>query len=299
MLGSEVLSVRLGGIYALQRLAQEHPQEFHVQVMQLFCAFARNPTGSEEKRGPRYGVFYREEPREIPLLREDVQAVLSAIGNRGDDGMRLERAAGFTLDLYGVDIGGVSLAHANLSGADLQRANLVHAGFQSVTLSGADLRGANLHRAFLSGANLSRARLGGANLSWVTAIDGEMEGADLAGANLCEATLTWANLSGANFGHADLSRARLDFANLSGAGFGKARRTTFSSPPVREEVVARLTQSQLDEAIADPGNAPKIEAGVVDIETNEPLVWRGRSIAPESRSVVQSAMADRGWDWTP
>ena len=297
MLGSEVLSVRLGGITALQRLAQEHPQEFHTQVMQLFCAFARNPTGSEEKRGPRYRVFYPEEPRDIPLLREDVQAVLSAIGSRGEDGMRLEMAASFTLDLYGVDIGGASLAGANLSGADLQRANLVHAGFQSATLSGADLQGANLHRAFLSDANLSRAKLGGANLSWAIAMHGEMEGANLAGANLSKANFTWANLSGVNFGHADLSAARLDFANLSGARFGKATRTTLSSPPVSEEVVARLTQSQLDEAVSDPGNPPEFEAGVVDIETDEPLVWRGRPIAPESRIELQRAMADRGWDW--
>ena len=44
MLGSEVLSVRLGGIYALRRLSEEHPKQYHVQIMQLFCAFVRNPT---------------------------------------------------------------------------------------------------------------------------------------------------------------------------------------------------------------------------------------------------------------
>ena len=30
MLGSEVLAVRLGGVYALQQLAEEHPNEYHV-----------------------------------------------------------------------------------------------------------------------------------------------------------------------------------------------------------------------------------------------------------------------------
>ena len=43
MLGSGVLSVRLGGIYALRRLAEEHP-EYHIQIMGLFCAFVRHPT---------------------------------------------------------------------------------------------------------------------------------------------------------------------------------------------------------------------------------------------------------------
>ena len=43
MLGSEVLSVRLEGIYALARLAREHPEEYHIQIMRLFCAYVRNP----------------------------------------------------------------------------------------------------------------------------------------------------------------------------------------------------------------------------------------------------------------
>ena len=44
MLGSDVLAVRLGGIYFLQRLAAEHPEEYHVQIMKSFCSFVRNPT---------------------------------------------------------------------------------------------------------------------------------------------------------------------------------------------------------------------------------------------------------------
>lgn len=46
MLGSDVLAVRLGGIYALQRLAKDHPEAYHVQVMRLLCAFVRNPTAA-------------------------------------------------------------------------------------------------------------------------------------------------------------------------------------------------------------------------------------------------------------
>ena len=33
MLGSEILTVRLGGIYALQRLAEENPRLYHTQVV--------------------------------------------------------------------------------------------------------------------------------------------------------------------------------------------------------------------------------------------------------------------------
>lgn len=44
MLGSNVPAVRLGGIYALHRLAEESPEKYHFQVMSLFCAFVRRPT---------------------------------------------------------------------------------------------------------------------------------------------------------------------------------------------------------------------------------------------------------------
>ena len=43
MLGSEVLAVRLAGIYALRRLAEEHAQECHIQAMRLLAAFVRHP----------------------------------------------------------------------------------------------------------------------------------------------------------------------------------------------------------------------------------------------------------------
>ena len=50
MLGSEVLSVRLGGIYALARLAREHPEEYHVQIMRLLLCFCPKPNRPGRER---------------------------------------------------------------------------------------------------------------------------------------------------------------------------------------------------------------------------------------------------------
>ena len=69
--------------------------------------------------------------------------------------------------------------------------------------------------------------------------------------------------------------------NVSGAVFGKGTRTTSSTPPVSEDVFARLTQSQLDAVCADPGNPPKIADGTVDIDSGRPLVWRGNPVRDE------------------
>ena len=68
MLGNEVLSVRLGGIYTLRHLADEHPEQYHVQAMRLLCAFASHPTKGEELT--------------VPPLRQDVDAVMSIIAAR-------------------------------------------------------------------------------------------------------------------------------------------------------------------------------------------------------------------------
>ena len=82
MLGSEILSVRLGGVYALQRLAENYRQSYHVQVMELFCAFVRNP--KEDESYQRMLAEKNADPKTFSFLREDVQAVMDWIGSRGE-----------------------------------------------------------------------------------------------------------------------------------------------------------------------------------------------------------------------
>ena len=69
MLASDVLAVRLGGIYALQRLAEEHPENYHIQNMQLLCAFVRHPTRDPDLAKSLAMSDHRR-------LRQDVQTTL-------------------------------------------------------------------------------------------------------------------------------------------------------------------------------------------------------------------------------
>ena len=233
MLGSEVLPVRLGGIYALERLAAEHPEQYHIQVIELFCAFARNPTYA--KRITRSPEPIDDPDEEVHTLRADVQDVMRAIGSRGTVGISLEPDPEdeHLLYLRDANLRHLQARDANLSGAWLTNANLSEARLPSVDLSGARLRQADLSRANLRGANLQ-------------------------GTNLSAALLWGSNLSGAT----------LKNANLSGADLYRA---TVSYPvPVRG-----LTQAQLDAACAELQNPPLVK-GVLDAETGEPLVWRGK-----------------------
>ena len=275
MLGSAVPSVRLGGIYSLRRLAEGHPEQYHIQTMELFCAFVRNPTVSESDP-PKLEMI--DEPRSRPILREDLQVILTALGSRREASIDLEKATKeFRLELHHADLGGAQLPSANFASANLGGANMRGVYLCDADLSVAYLQGADLRRVNLIHANLSGARLS-ANLAGAIAQGADFSRADLGGANLSHADLRWANMSGVNFGTANLSEAVLEGVNLSGAVFGKGTRTTLSDSRVSEDVFARLSQRQLDQAKADSNNPPKIAEGTVDSETGKQLVWRGKTL---------------------
>ena len=159
MLGSDVLSVRLGGIYALQRFAQEHPKEYHVQVLGLLCAFVRHP--KEDEGYQRMLAEKNADPKTFSFLREDVQAVMDWIGSRGEAQIAIEKDAKFELDLKGADLVHGQFIDANLSGARLQEANLSRANIASTDLSGAYINYAVLKGAELTDVDLTDARFGG------------------------------------------------------------------------------------------------------------------------------------------
>ncbi len=312
MLGSEVLSVRLAGIYALRRLAEEHPEQYHISIMQLFCAFVRNPTGSQE------GQNVKDVSPNQSSLWEDVQAVMTAIGGRGELGLALEKRAKFILDLHGADLSSTLLSGMNLAGADLSRANLRDADFFGIPtpppdlsepipsgpnqpearfiaselvtpdLSGMDNHRANLSLSILSDADLSGTYLLGADLSGAQLINANLSNSRIVYANLRKAVLCDANLSGAFVLDSDLSGANLGSANLSGARLLGAKiyganlflasllGADFSSAVLSkadgEFRATGLTQEQINQVKVSPNNLPSL-TGLVDAVTREPLVW--------------------------
>ena len=201
MLDSEILSVRLGGIYALQRLAADNPKQYHIQIMQLLCAFVRHPPEGEKDKTKRvHGDRNRHE------LRGDVQDAMNSISGCHARQSKLEFAAGFRLDFRGADLSGVDLFTARLSRANLSKADLTGARLFGADLAGVDFSHANLAEARLSGADLNGASFDRANLS----------GTRLDSANLAKAGLSGVNLSMGRLSNANLAEAHLSNANLAG-----------------------------------------------------------------------------------
>ena len=259
MLGSDLLPVRLAGISALKRLAVDYPEEYHIQIMELFCGFARNPTGNHEDQSWQ-PVDLEKAARSLSGYREDVQAALTAIGARGELGRSLEAAAGFRVDLRGTDLTHVFLQKADLAGADLHRAKLLAVHAREVNLSGASLVGALLYRMSGVRINLSGADLVGANMTGMRADGTDFSNALLYGADLSEACLSRSNFSGVTLGSNDLTTTQLDEADFSGVNLS--------------ETVA-LTQYQLDNMKWAPGNPPVLANGAIDVTTGKALLLRG------------------------
>ncbi|WP_445631276.1 pentapeptide repeat-containing protein [Nostoc sp. DSM 114167] len=246
-LGHEKVETRTGAIYALERVAQDFPQE-HWTIMEILTAFVRENAPIQHVKGeqqkPEYqGAIYssrrRSGPRptpqfeqnlheEFPKIRTDIQAALTVIGRRN----LLEDPKDQKLDLRNTDIRQADLLKTNLQQADLRGADLSGADLRGADLSGCDLSGAKLIRSILYETKLLKASLYGANLCWANLNRTNLSGANLRSANLSGASLRAANLQGANLYKAnlqqatlkvaDLSGAKLFLANLQGAKLGKA-----------------------------------------------------------------------------
>ncbi len=160
-LGSKELPVRLGGIFALWRLAKDSPRRDTESVIDILCAFVRHPphplTDPPEPGLSTDGQAGGDEADSANKLRPDLQTILNLIADKKAE-YRQHLPAGYCLDLVDANLTGAELWDADLTDADLAAADLADAELWQANLSGANLRGASLPRADLSGADLTDAK---------------------------------------------------------------------------------------------------------------------------------------------
>jgi hypothetical protein len=158
--GNPRLEIRLGGIYALERIARDSPTRDYSTVMEVLTAYVREnaPWPAESTKSPERDFIKPPEgdsvsnsspneateqdegaEREVAPTsgtpRTDIQAVLDVLKRREEDHVPEKHRV--RLDLRGTNLQGATLFRADLQGATLFRA----------TLSRADLIGANLRGA--------------------------------------------------------------------------------------------------------------------------------------------------------
>jgi hypothetical protein len=251
-LGNANLDIRLGGIYALERIARDsgddHPQIVEVlttyvrehaprrprkpsitagsassetlaALIQAIGALERIANSQQGVSAETPGEYPRDEPEtDPPELAADVQAVMRVLGRRDSSQDRVVsrpvRGPG-TPPSHGAGSG------LNLARTDLRRLTLhddegdfEEANLGEANLHLANLGEANLQHAFLLLADLREAHLDGADLRRADLTSADLRGAFLIGADLRESNLDAARLNGVRLYKADLRGTVLDRVDL-------------------------------------------------------------------------------------
>ena len=255
LLGSNKLEVRLGGIYSLERISKESPDDYW-PVMETLTAFVREHSTRNEPDRKAQDVGQRVSQRAYFLWLEagcpdggaeehwaeavkqdelgkpptaDIAAVLTVIKRRTEQSQERERANAWRLDLAGAILKQANLVKMRLEGADLTDARLQGANLMGAHLDGAFLEDARFDGAILidthfKGATLVSAHLGGGTIFLVVylegavLIDAHLEGAILNATHLEGALLANAHLEGTN-----LERATGLSTEQLAEAFGDAR----------------------------------------------------------------------------
>ena len=284
-LGSDKMAIRLGGIYALERIANDSAKD-RWQIVQVLTAYIRDKPSWE------HGTETEESHQ---ATTTDIQAILTVLGqlntDYGETGRRIDlhnadlretdlRYINFHgailrgAKLQGVPLDGINLESADLRYCDFRKTCLTGANLQKANLIAADFRGADLANANFQESNLSRADFQWGPLKYVVdryegaTPDAPREKTILINANFRQAVLTTASFMGAdltkaNFEGADLSASYFGRMSFSGAGEGSVGplgwATNLKSANLRGAYIMAadfrtavgLTQEQVDSAISD------------------------------------------------
>ena len=281
LLKDEDASVRMAGVFALERLALEPGAEYAATVLDVLAGFVRDRT-TRPDYPPRPNRACspdrqsddapEEEDREEDEARaeaggwgqptEPVKAAVTALNK-----VWREQTEHFKqrnpIDLRNVDLARLEtfvfdFSFWRLDRANLQRARLYGVNLQGAQLSGANLQGAqlnsaNLQDAWLFSANLQDAQLVGANLGGAT-----LDGANLQGARLDSANLQFAQLFSANLQDAQLDSANLQFAQLFSANLQDAQLVGANLQGARLVSAGNLQTDQLQPAVWPTGAPPTL-----------------------------------------
>ncbi|GII29973.1 hypothetical protein Pmi06nite_34150 [Planotetraspora mira] len=165
-LASDKLSVRHGGVYAMEQIAETAPH-YRGHVAALLASFVRQQAPWPKTASADADAVRPAHHAELP---DDVAGAMGALARRTmvlpGTGIELEKVDLRGAELSRFDLSGFCFADANLADAKLAACDLTDTTFSGAGLRGADLKGARLTRADLRGADLT-----GADLSDVVGLE--------------------------------------------------------------------------------------------------------------------------------
>jgi uncharacterized protein YjbI with pentapeptide repeats len=203
--GQPNIEVRLGAIYALERIARDSARD-HWTIMEVLTAYVRQnaaapatePTKEENEAAIKKGP------------RTEIQAILTVLSRRKRDPKREREDQ--CLDLRRTDLRGASLNYAHLERADFGEAHAEGASFFQAHAEGASFFLAHVEGVYFSQAHVEKTSF----------VDAYAEGADFSQAHAERADFWDAHVGGARFFQAHLEGAGLLEAHLEGASLREA-----------------------------------------------------------------------------
>jgi uncharacterized protein YjbI with pentapeptide repeats len=222
--GEKQVEIRLGGIYALERMARDSERDCWTIAEVLSGYIRQNARWSKGKLSPDEDSELSSQLKEYKYVEYqhrdlDIQAALDVIkvlleqcirpkGRRALRRLYLNRTDLSFGDLREANLEEARFRNANLWGIRLDKSNLRKAHLRGAVLKAANLRGTNFEKADLEGANFEKARLNEANFE-----KARLNEATFKGANLHETTFSDAKLHGADLrGAKHLTQAQLEVA---------------------------------------------------------------------------------------
>jgi hypothetical protein len=273
------VEIRVGGIYALERIARDSERDCWTIVRVLSAYIRENAPGLG-------GALSNDERREIIRRRAqymypqyqheqlDIQAALDVIkvlleqcerqnGKRAGRPLYLNNTDLSFGDFRQANLEEASIRNAKLVGIRLRGANLRKAHLRTSVLMGADLRETNFEGADLEEVNFELARLNKATFGKATPDKlADLRKTNFEGANLQEVTFKGVDLREATFKGANLQKATFKEADLWGATVSDA---TLHGADLRG--AKNLTQPKLEETSGD-------ETTLLPSNLKPPMRWR-------------------------
>lgn len=271
--GNPAIEIRLGGIYALEKIADKS-EEYYWPIVEILTAYVRKNSevqATERKEFKNISMdtlspiyVKNQKIKELPF---DILAIITVINRRKHS---LDSEENVAIDLSFTNLEYAQFPSVNFNDAYFNGANLTRANFNEAKLSGiifydANLSGANFSEADLIKADLSEAishytffhesNLTDADLTWADLNCAYFIGANLTGANLTGASLTGADFTGATlkeslFVNSILKGSNFEEANLENADFeGADLRGAKNLTAEQLSKVCTLYTAELDEGL--------------------------------------------------
>ena len=193
---SSNLALRIGGIYSLERIANDSERDYW-SIMEVLTTYIRDRVGmrTADRLELRKKELGREsefgKPRDFPL---DLAAALTVIGRRSRS---YEKGEQYRLDLSYLDLQQASLSNSHFEGADFSETYFENVRLENAHLEKTIFRGVTLRNAFFNRSHLQGANFSGAKLDKTSFFLTHLEGADFTGVlGLSEQVLENAHIDG-------------------------------------------------------------------------------------------------------